>query len=90
VVIGPSLVREEILEGYNIAGTCDLRDLESRRLYFHKFGLEQGLFETCNCDNSSYHAMQIKVQKRESRAGFPSVIYLLQSHGQLGRWQIFF
>lgn len=39
-------------------------DYDSRRLYFQKFGLEQGLYETCNCDNSSYHAMQVKVQKR--------------------------
>jgi len=39
-------------------------DFDSRRLYFQRFGLEQGLYEICNCDNSSYHAMQIKVQKR--------------------------
>jgi len=45
-------------------GTCD--NYDARRAYFQKFGLEQGLFETCNCDNSSYHAMQVKVQKRAS------------------------
>ncbi len=39
-------------------------DYDSRRLYFQRFGLSQGLYETCNCDNSSYHAMQVKVQKR--------------------------
>ncbi len=38
-------------------------DFNSRRLYYQKFGLEQWLGETCNCDNSSYHAMQVKVQK---------------------------
>src|SRR6185437_13065357 len=37
------------------------------RHFFPLFGLSQGLYETCNCDNSSYHAMQIKVQKRASR-----------------------
>ena len=42
-------------------------DFNSRRLYYQKFGLEQGIYETCNCDNSSYNAMQIKVQKRASR-----------------------
>ena len=45
-------------------GTCD--NLNLRRYYFQKFGLTQGIYETCNCDNSSYHAMQIKVQKRAS------------------------
>jgi len=45
-------------------GTCD--NLNLRRHYFQKFGLTQGIYETCNCDNSSYHAMQIKVQKRAS------------------------
>jgi hypothetical protein len=39
-------------------------DFNSRRLYFQKFGLTQGIYETCNCDNSSYNAMQVKVQKR--------------------------
>jgi len=39
-------------------------DYDSRRLYFQKFGLEQGIYATCNCDNSSYHAIQAKVQKR--------------------------
>ena len=39
---------------------------DSRRLYFNKFGLEQALYETCNCDDSSYHGLQLKVQKRVS------------------------
>jgi len=45
--------------------TCS--DFNQRRLYFQKFGLTQGLYETCNCDNSSYHALQVKVQKRATR-----------------------
>jgi hypothetical protein len=45
-------------------GTCDNWNL--RRLYYQKFGLTQGLYEICNCDNSSYHAMQVKVQKHAS------------------------
>jgi hypothetical protein len=42
-------------------------NLSARRLYFQKFGLPQPLYETCNCDNSSYNAMQVKLQKRASR-----------------------
>jgi hypothetical protein len=49
------------------AGTCDPNDYNSRRLFFQKFGLTQGLYEICNCDNSSYHALQAKVQKRATR-----------------------
>ena len=39
---------------------------DSRRLYFQKFGLEQSLYETCNCDNASYNGLQLKLQKRVS------------------------
>ncbi|MFL6444627.1 MAG: TonB-dependent receptor domain-containing protein [Candidatus Sulfotelmatobacter sp.] len=45
-------------------GGCN--DYDSRRLFFQKFGLSQGIYETCNCDNSSYHALQAKLQKRMS------------------------
>ena len=45
-------------------GTCN--NFNARRLYYQKFGLTQGIYETCNCDNSSYHALQVKVQKRAS------------------------
>ena len=45
-------------------GTCN--NFNARRLYYQKFGLTQGIYETCNCDNSSYHALQAKVQKRAS------------------------
>jgi hypothetical protein len=48
-------------------GSDNCANLDSRRHFFPLFGLSQGLYETCNCDNSSYHAMQIKVQKRASR-----------------------
>jgi len=49
----------------SVAGGCN--DYDSRRLFFQKFGLSQGIYETCNCDNSSYHALQLKVQKRTSK-----------------------
>ncbi|HET7440929.1 MAG TPA: hypothetical protein VFJ47_06480, partial [Terriglobales bacterium] len=49
----------------SVAGGCN--DFDSRRLFFQRFGLSQGLYEICNCDNSSYHAMQVKVQKRTSK-----------------------
>jgi Carboxypeptidase regulatory-like domain/TonB dependent receptor-like, beta-barrel len=48
----------------SVAGGCN--DFNSRRLFFQRFGLSQGLYEICNCDNSSYHALQVKVQKRAS------------------------
>ena len=41
-------------------------DYNPRRPFYTKFGLEQGLYQTCNCDTSSYHAMQAKLQKRPS------------------------
>ena len=40
---------------------------DPRRPLFQKFGLEQGVYQTCNCDNSSYNALQAKLQKRMSR-----------------------
>jgi Carboxypeptidase regulatory-like domain/TonB dependent receptor len=33
---------------------------------FNKFGLSQGVYDVCNCDNSSYHSLQAKLQKRTS------------------------
>jgi Carboxypeptidase regulatory-like domain/TonB dependent receptor len=39
-------------------------DFNSRRPFFGRFGLEQPIYQTCNCDNSSYNAMQVKLQKR--------------------------
>jgi hypothetical protein len=39
-------------------------DFDPRRPFFPKFGLEQGIYETCNCDNSGYNGLQTKLQKR--------------------------
>ena len=33
---------------------------------FTKFGLSQAVYDVCNCDNSSYHSLQAKLQKRTS------------------------
>jgi len=41
-------------------------DFDSRRPYYPKFGLEQGIYYTCNCDNSSYHGLQAKLEKHAS------------------------
>lgn len=49
----------------SVARGCN--DYNSRRLFFQRFGLSQGLYETCNCDNSSYHSLQAKVQKRTTK-----------------------
>jgi hypothetical protein len=42
-------------------GTCN--NFNARRR-FDGFGLDQAIFQTCNCDNSDYHALQAKVQQR--------------------------
>lgn len=39
-------------------------DYDPRRPFYPNFGLEQAIYQTCNCDNSSYHALQSKLQKR--------------------------
>jgi hypothetical protein len=41
-------------------------DYDPRRPFYPKFGLEQALYQTCNCDTSSYHALQSKLQQRLS------------------------
>ena len=41
-------------------------DFDPRRPFYPKFGLEQGLYQTCNCDTSNYHALQSKLQQRVS------------------------
>ncbi len=38
-------------------------DYDPRRP-FYKFGDTQAIYSVCNCDNSSYNALQVKVQKR--------------------------
>jgi Carboxypeptidase regulatory-like domain/TonB dependent receptor len=41
-------------------------DFDPRRPFFGTFGLEQALYQTCNCDTSQYNALQSKLQKRFS------------------------
>lgn len=42
-------------------------DLDLREPFYQKFGLTQGIFQYCNCDNSNYNSMQVKLQKQFSR-----------------------
>lgn len=42
-------------------------DVDPRRPFFTKFGLEQGIYQYCNCSNSSYNALQVQFQKQFSR-----------------------
>ncbi len=39
-------------------------NFDPRRPFYPKFGLEQPIFDVCNCDNSSYNSLQTKLQKR--------------------------
>lgn len=39
-------------------------ELDSRRPFFNRYGLTQPLYQNCNCDNSSYNALQAKLQQR--------------------------
>jgi len=41
-------------------------NFDSRRPFFPQFGLEQGIFYTCNCDTSNYHSLQAKLEKHAS------------------------
>jgi hypothetical protein len=41
-------------------------DFDPRKPFFDKYGLTQGIFQYCNCDNSNYNSMQIKLQKQFS------------------------
>ena len=41
-------------------------DFNPRRPFYPRFGLTQGIFRYCNCDNSSYHSLQAKLQKEFS------------------------
>jgi hypothetical protein len=40
-------------------------DFDPRRP-FYKYGDTQGIYSVCNCDNSSYNALQVKAEKRVS------------------------
>jgi hypothetical protein len=35
-------------------------DFNSRERFYRAFGLTQGLYSICNCDNANYHAFQVK------------------------------
>jgi outer membrane receptor protein involved in Fe transport len=39
-------------------------DFDSRRPFYAKYGLEQGIYYTCNCDTSNYNGLQAKLEKR--------------------------
>jgi hypothetical protein len=39
-------------------------DYDPRRPFYQLYGIDQGIYQTCNCDNSSYNALQAKPQKR--------------------------
>lgn len=42
-------------------------DYDPRRPFYQLYGLTQGLYQYCNCDNSNYNSLQTKLQKRFSR-----------------------
>jgi Carboxypeptidase regulatory-like domain/TonB dependent receptor len=42
-------------------------DLNPRRPFYQSFGLTQSILQYCNCDNSSYNALQTKFQRQFSR-----------------------
>lgn len=42
-------------------------DVNPRRPFYNAFGLEQGIFQYCNCSNSNYNSLQTKLQKQFSR-----------------------
>ncbi len=42
-------------------------DYNSRRRFYQLFGLTQGLYSLCNCDTSSYHALQAKWVQHQAR-----------------------
>ncbi|MGH9430653.1 MAG: TonB-dependent receptor domain-containing protein [Terriglobia bacterium] len=41
-------------------------NFDLRRPLFPKFGLEQGIYQDCNCANSSYNSLQAQLQKHAS------------------------
>jgi hypothetical protein len=40
--------------------------LDSRRPFYAPFGLEQGIYYSCNCDTSNYNGLQVRLEKRAS------------------------
>lgn len=41
-------------------------DYDPRRPFYNQYGLTQGLYQYCNCDNSNYNSLQTKLQKQFS------------------------
>jgi Carboxypeptidase regulatory-like domain/TonB dependent receptor len=41
-------------------------DFDSRRPFYPQFGLEQGIYYTCNCDNSNYNGLQVRLEQHLS------------------------
>ncbi len=38
-----------------------------RRRFYPQFGLEQGIYSDCNCDNSNYHSLQVKWVEHQAK-----------------------
>ncbi|MBV9759111.1 MAG: TonB-dependent receptor [Acidobacteriaceae bacterium] len=41
-------------------------DVDPRRPFYNPYGLTQGIFQYCNCDNSNYNSLETKLQKQFS------------------------
>ncbi len=42
-------------------------DVNSRRPFYNLYGLEQGIYQYCNCSTSNYNSLQTRLQKQFSR-----------------------
>ena len=42
-------------------------DFNSRRRFYPQFGLSQGIYSDCNCDNSTYHSLQAQWTQHQAR-----------------------
>ena len=52
---------------YNLnAAPPGVGNLDARRPLYQKFGLEQGISDSCNCSDANYEALQLVVSKRFS------------------------
>jgi hypothetical protein len=45
-------------------------DFNSRRPFYPQFGLDQAIYYTCNCDNSNYNGLQVKLEKHAASLNF--------------------
>lgn len=41
-------------------------NFDSRRPFYNQFGLEQGIYYTCNCETSNYNGLQVNLEKHTS------------------------